>query len=172
MSQVEPSNSPSPIQNTASINYYFKSKLQEKAKVEISNLDQTMTRTIMLSDTPGIGRYRWDMRFEPTELQKKSFVKRLENVFKEVQKQVEGKPKKRLDQLYQEFQEAEATDEYNKILQTIMEDFREYARGRAFFMRPLQGPEVEAGVYVLQMTLDGENYSGLVTIREDPMLEK
>jgi hypothetical protein len=172
MSQVEPSNSPTPIQNTASINYYFKSKPQGKVLVEISNLDQTKTRTILLGDIPGIGRYRWDMRFEPTEQQKKSFVKRLENVFVELLKQVEGKQKKRLDQLQKEFQKAKTTDGYNKILRSVMQEFRSYARGRGFFLRPLRGPEVEAGIYTLRMTLDGENYSGFVTIRDDPILSK
>lgn len=172
MSQVEPSNSPTPIQNTASINYYLKSKPQEKAMVKISNLDQTMTRTILLDDTPGIGRYRWDMRFEPTEQQKKDFVKRLENVFMELQKQVEGKQKEHLDQLHQKFQKAKTTDGYNKILSTVMQEFRSYTRGRAFFVRPLQGQEVGAGIYTLKMILNGESCSGLIVIRDDPMLTK
>ncbi len=172
MSQVEPSNSPTPIQNTASINYYLKSKLPEKAMVKISNLDQTLTRDILLDDTPGIGRYRWDMRFEPTEQQKKNFVKRLENVFVELQKQVEGKQKERLNQLQQEFQKAKTTDGYNKIVRTVMQEFRSYARGRAFFVRPLQGQEVGAGIYTLKMNLNGESYSGLIVIRDDPMLTK
>jgi photosystem II stability/assembly factor-like uncharacterized protein len=172
MSQVEPSNSPSPVQNTASINYYLQSKPEESPIVEISNLDQTNKRTILLDDTPGIGRYRWDMRFEPTEQQKKSFVKRLENIFVELQKQVKGKQKEHLKKLHQEFQIAKTTDGYNKILRTVMQEFRSYARGRAFFMRPLQGQEVEAGIYTLKMILDGESYSGLITIRDDPMLAK
>ena len=172
MSQVEPSNSPTHIQNTASINYYLQSKPQGQVLVEISNLDKTKTRNILLSDTPGIGRYRWDMRFEPTEQQKKSFVKRLKNVFVELQKQVDGKQKERLDQLNKEFQKAKTTDGYNKILRTVMQEFRSYARGRGFFLRPIQGPEVEAGIYTLKMTLDGEIYLGFITIRDDPMLAK
>ncbi len=172
MSQVEPSNSPSPIQNTASIDYYLQSKPQESPIVEISNLGQTKKRTILLDDTPGIGRYRWDMRFEPTEQQKKSFVKRLENIFTELEKQVEGKQKKQLKKLNQEFQKAKTTDGYNKILQTVMQEFRSYATSRAFFMRSLQGQEVGAGIYTLKMILDGESYSGLIAIRDDPMLTK
>ena len=172
MSQVEPSNSPTHIQNTASINYYLQSKPQGQVFVEISNLDKTMKRTILLSDMPGIGRYRWNMRFEPTELQKKSFVKRLENVFVELQKQVEGKQKERLDQLHNKFQETNTTDGYNKILQTVMQEFRSYARGREFFLRPIQGPEVETGIYTLKMTLDGEIHSGFITLRDDPMSGK
>jgi photosystem II stability/assembly factor-like uncharacterized protein len=172
MSQVDPSNSPTPIQNTVSINYYLKSESQEDVVVEIKSLDQTKTRTILLDNTPGIGRYRWDMRFEPTEQQKKIFVKRVENIFTELLKQVEGKQKKRLDLLHKEFQKAKTTDGYNKILRSVMQEFRDFARGRAFFMRPLQGQEAETGIYMLNMTLDGKNYSGVVTIRDDPMSEK
>jgi hypothetical protein len=112
------------------------------------------------------------MRFEPTKQQKKSFVKRLENIFTGLQKQVKGKQKEQLKKLHQEFQKAKTTDGYNKILRIVMQEFRSYARGRAFFMRPLQGQEVEAGIYTLKMILGGESYSGLITIREDPMLTK
>jgi photosystem II stability/assembly factor-like uncharacterized protein len=172
MSQVDPSNSPTPVQNTATINYYLKSKPDEKVLVELSNLEQTMTRIILLNDTPGIGRYRWDMRFEPTDSQKKTFVKRLENVFMTLQKRVEGKQKKRLDQLQREFRKAETTDAYNSILGAVMQEFRSYATGRAFFFRPLRGPEAGPGVYMLKMTFGSESFSGFVVIREDPMKTK
>jgi photosystem II stability/assembly factor-like uncharacterized protein len=172
MSQVEPSNSPTPIQNTASINFYLGEKLQDKAVVEIKSLDQTKTRTILLDDGPGIGRYRWDMRFEPTERQKISFVNRLDNVFSELQKQVKGKQKKHLDSLYKEFQKADTTDGYNSILRAVMQEFRSYVRGRGFFMRPLQGEEAGAGIYTLKMIMGGEVYSSYVTIRKDPMMDE
>jgi hypothetical protein len=172
MSQVDPSNSPTPLQNTATINFYLKSKPQEKAVVEISDLSQTMSRTILLGEAPGIRRYRWDMRFEPSAQQKKSFLKRLENVFSQLQKQVKGKEKKRLDRLYEDFSKATTTDGYNQILRTVMQEFRSYATGRGFFMRPLQGQEVQAGTYILRMTLEGESYTGLIIIREDPLANK
>jgi hypothetical protein len=172
MSQVEPSNSPTPIQNTATIDFYLKSTPEEKAKLVISGLDQSMTRTVLLDGSPGIGRYRWDMRFDPTELQRKSFVKRMENIFSLLQNQVEGKEKERLDHLHQEFRKAETTDEYNDVLQAVMQEFRSYATSRAFFMRPLQGQEAGPGIYTLKMTLHGKSYSGLVAIRDDPMLNQ
>jgi hypothetical protein len=172
MSQVDPSNSPTPIQNTATINYYLGENLQEKAVVEIQSLDRTMTRTILLDDGPGIGRYRWDMRFEPTELQKESFVGRLENVFAELQKRVKGKQKMRLDSLYKGFKKADTTDGYNRILREVMQQFRSDLRGRGFFMRPLRGIEAGAGVYTLKMILGGKVYSSYVTIRKDPMMDE
>jgi photosystem II stability/assembly factor-like uncharacterized protein len=172
MSQVEPSNSPTPIQNTASINYYFRSKPKEKVLVEIGNLDKTMTRTFLLDDVSGIGRYRWDMRFEPTEQQKSSFVERLENVFEDLKKQVEKESKEQLDKLHQDFQRAKTIDELNEVLNKVVEEFRDHARERVFFIRPLQGPEVDSGIYTLKMTINGESYHGSVTIRDDPMLKK
>lgn len=170
MSQVEPSNSPTSIENTATINYYLKSKPQEKPLVEIGSLDGSMTRTIELEDSHGIGRYRWDMRFEPSEQQKQSFVSRLENMFGELKKQVDGESKERLEELYREFRDAQTADGYNKILQVVMEEFREYARDRSFFMRPMQGREVESGIYTLRMTVGGQTCAGLLVIRDDPMV--
>jgi hypothetical protein len=172
MSQVGPSNSPTPIRNTATINFYLGERLQEKAVVEIKSLDQTKTRTILLDGGPGIGRSRWDMRFEPTELQKESFVTRLENVFTELQKQAKGKQKERLDSLYKEFQRADTTDGYNRILRAVMQEFRSLARGRGFFLRPLQGEEAGAGIYTLKMELGGKVYTSYVKIRKDPMMDE
>lgn len=170
MSQVEPSNSPSPIQNTATINYYLKSHTEEKIKLEISNLEQSVRRVVLLDGQAGIGRYRWDMRFEPSGQMRKNFAKRLERVFAELQKQVEGKQKKRLNQLHQEFQNAETTEGFNEVLQKVMQEFRSYLTDRAFFMRPLRGPLAETGTYTLKMILNDRSYSGFVVIREDPML--
>ena len=172
MSHAEPSNSPSPIQNTATINYYLKSNPEEKVKLFISDLNETLTRIIVLDGTAGIGRCRWDMRFEPTEEQKKGFVKRMENIFATLLPQVKGKEKKRLDQLHREFQKAETIDEHNKILRALMREFRGYITSRIFFMRPLRGTEAGAGTYLLKMTLNGKIYSGLITVRDDPMLTK
>jgi len=171
MSQIEPANSPTPIQNSASINYYLKAKSQGKLLLEISNLDRSMKRILALEGTPGIGRYRWDMRFDPTDQQKKSFIKRLENIFSELRKQLEGKLKEQLNLLYREFQDAQTTDEYNKIFRAVMQKFRSFARGRGFFMRPLRGAEAASGTYMLKMTMNGETYSGFITIRDDPMLK-
>ncbi len=169
MSQAEPSNSPSSIDNTATINYYLKSEPQEKPLVEITTLDGSMKRTIEIDESQGIGRYRWDMRFEPSEQQKKSFVSRFENIFSELKKQVKGDMKKRLEELYREFQEAQTADGYNNVLRAVMEEFRDYAGDRSFFMRPMQGPEVESGIYMLRMRVGSQICEGLLVIRDDPM---
>ncbi len=172
MSQVEPSNSPTPLQNTASINYYLKEKAKEKPQLEIYSLDLSQRKTIRLDDSPGVHRYRWDMYFDPTIKQKEAFVQRLENLFKELEKTIEAAQKKRLDQLYQGFKQAQTVDEYNDIRQKIMDEFRIFSSGRGFFIPPLRGPEAGAGVYKLEVTCDGQVTSSLLILRNDPMLEK
>ena len=71
MSQVEPSNSPTEIRNTASINYFIKEKLDNPPLLEITDLEEKNVRKVKLENTPGIHRYRWDMRFMPSETMKK-----------------------------------------------------------------------------------------------------
>ncbi len=172
MSQVDPSNSPTPIQNSANINYYIKEESQEEFQLEISSLELPLQRVVRLDGSPGIKRYRWDMYFEPSSKQVEAFVQRLEKLFIELKKIVEADQKKLLDQLYKEFEKAQTIDEYNEIRQKIMDEFRIFARGRGFFLPPLRGPEARAGIYMLELSHGGEVISGLLTIRDDPMLKK
>jgi len=171
MSQVEPDNSPSRIQNTASINYYLRIKPRKKPILEISDLTLSMKRTVILDDTAGLGRYRWDMHFEPSKQQKDNFMKRMENVFNELKKRLKNEQMERSDQLYQEFKRAQTTEEFNQIREKIMDEFRDYAWGRDFFVPPLQGPEAEAGTYALKFIVDDKTFNGFVAIRDDPLLE-
>lgn len=172
MSQSEPSNSPTPVQNTATVNYFLKEKAQEKPRLDICSLDGSLRRTILLDSSPGIHRYRWDMYFEPTEKQQELFVQRLEKLFKELAKVVEAGQKDRLDQLHSEFEKAKTIDEYNEVRQKVMDEFRMFAWGRGFFIPPLRGPEAGTEIYRLELTCGGQVVSGSLAIREDPMLKK
>lgn len=170
MSQVEPSNSPSELQNTATINYYLKMKPKEKPTLEIVNLTSTMKRIVTLEDAAGIKRYRWDMRFDPADEEVKSFVQRMEDIFKQLPEGASRDQRKRVDRLHDEFKQAKSADEFNRVRQQLIEEFQSPSRGRGFFVRELQGPEAEPGTYQLKLTVDTKTYIGLVTIREDPLL--
>lgn len=171
MSQVEPSNSPSRIQNTATINYYLSGKPENKPELEISSLDGTEKFTTTADDSSGINRYRWDMHFNPSEQQRKNFVQRLESLFKQLKEQVGRDQKKSLDQLNKKFKKAKTPDEFNSIREQLTEEFGGFARGRGFFGRPLQGPAAGPGVYQVTLVVDGKTYTRILTIRKDPMLD-
>ena len=170
MSQVPPSNSPSQIRNTASINYYIKTQPAEKPALEIAALDGSAKRIVHLESTPGIHRYRWDLRFEPSEQRKKLLMGRMEKVFQDLKDQVERGQKKRLDQLYKDYQEDQTPDGYNRIRRQLMNEFRMYGRGRQSFGASLEGPPAEAGTYILTLTINGVSQNGVLIVREDPLL--
>lgn len=171
MVQVPPSNSPSRIQNTATLNYYLKEKAKSKPVLEISNLKGTMKIEIKLENLPGINRCRWNMRFKPTEKQRKNFLKQMENIFKVLRQRVEHNREQRLEQLYQEFKKAQTVDELNRIRQQLLEKFRDLGRGRRFFGSPLEGPEASPGTYKLKMRVGDKIYPGILLIRDDPLLK-
>lgn len=169
MSQVAPDNSPSRIENTAAVSYYLKEIPKSKPLLEISSLEGTMKLEVKLDDSPGINRYRWKIRFEPTKEEIKNFIQQMEDIFKQLRQQVDKERKELLEEIYQEFKKAESPDEWNQVREKLMREFWDLGRGRRFFGEPLEGPEAQSGVYRLKMTVDGQAHEGLLTIREDPL---
>jgi len=171
MIQVPPNNSPTPIQNTATINYYLKDRPERKPRLEISDLKGILKATIELDALPGLHRYRWQMRFDPTEEQRLSFIKTLEDIFKTLRERSETK-NDRLEKLYEEFKKAQTTEELNQIRQKLIEEFRDLAPSRRFFGEPLQGAEAKSGIYKLRLLVDDTAHEGILTIRDDPLFKK
>lgn len=171
MSQVEPSNSPSRIQNTATISFFLKEKTKEKPVLEITDLSCALKRVIELDDSPGIHRYRWDMSFDPLEEHTTAFIQSMENVFRELRERVSLSQKNRLNQLYGEFKEGQTPDEWNRVRQELIEEFLSLGEGRSFFGSDLQGPSAGPGTYRIKLKVNGQTCEGLVTIRKDPLLK-
>ncbi|MFC2161430.1 WD40/YVTN/BNR-like repeat-containing protein [Acidobacteriota bacterium] len=169
MSQVPPSNSPSEIRNTATINYYLQTQLADNPVLEIVSLDGSAKRIVYLEKTPGIHRYRWDLRFEPAEQRKKLLFARMGKVFEDLKGKVDREQKKRLNQLYEEFQLNQTPDVYNRTRQLLMEEFRMYGSGRQSFGILLEGPPAGAGTYILTLKTNGHTQKGVLVVREDPL---
>ncbi len=172
MVQVPPNNSPTPIQNTAAINYYLKDRPKSKPRLEISDLSGTLKAGIELDASPGIHRYRWWMQFDLSKEQRQEFVGDLEEMFKTLRDRSKTDKNKRLEQLYQEFKKAQTTEELNKVRQSLIEEFRDLAPGRRFFGEPLRGPEAESGIYELRLVADDTVCEGILTIRDDPLFQE
>jgi hypothetical protein len=172
MSQVPPSNSPTEIVNTATINYYLKASFDKSPSLEIKDLDVDRTFTTSLENSSGIHRFRWDMHFDPSDEQKKEFLEKLENIFSELKEHLDKDQMKLLDNLYKEFESAKTIEELNEIRKKLIENFRMFAPRRNFFGEPLRGPEAEAGTYRLTVIANGKVYSRYLKIRNDPLLKK
>jgi hypothetical protein len=63
MSQREPLNSPSEIQNSATVSFYVAQKPAAPAKIEITSADGTRTFTADIPVVQGINRYFWPLSF-------------------------------------------------------------------------------------------------------------
>jgi len=65
----------------------------------------------------------------------------------------------------------DATPAQVRAFEERMERFRQTGRGgRGFNQSGPQGPEAPVGTYRVVLTVNGNDYVGSVTIREDPML--
>ncbi|MGD9344441.1 MAG: hypothetical protein PVH84_01175 [Candidatus Aminicenantes bacterium] len=172
MSQVQPSNSPTDIENTATINYYLKTSLKESPVMEIEDLDGKSRFTAELENTPGIHRFRWDMRYDPSEEQRKEFLESLENVFSRLEERVDEEQRKILHNLYLTFESAKTPDELNEIREKLIEKFRIFAPRRNFFGEPLRGPDAGTGTFRLTLNTNGRSYTGYLRVRNDPLLKR
>jgi len=171
MSQVDPSNSPSQIQNTATINYYLGKESKDNPVLEITDLANTMKRTVQLKTSPGINRFRWDMRFQPSKEQQQDYKRRMEGVFRQMQEQINKDQKRAFKKLYEKFKKAQTLIDLSRVRRQLMEEFGSFGMRRSSFGQGLRGSAALPETYRLELTVDGRTHSGFVNIRKDPMLE-
>jgi hypothetical protein len=172
LTQVEPSNSPPQLQTSAVINLYFKVKPADKPTLEINDLRGKNTLLARLEVEPGINRYVWNLRFNPSEGQQRSFKLRMERIFKELEKSADAEGKTLLKELLAEFEAGQTADEWNRVRRRLMRNFWEAAPNFRFFGNELRGRPAAAGIYRLKLTVADRTYHSQLTVREDPLLDR
>lgn len=171
MSQVEPSNSPTGIENSAAINYFIQAPLAQSPVLEIFSLDGKNKRTVLLEKTPGIHRFMWDLKFDPPEERFLQAVKGMESIFDALDKEVGREQKSRLNELYEEFKKVQNSDGYNRIRDLLIDEFQDFStEGRRFFGFALEGSEAGPGIYRLQVVCGGQTCEVFLKVKVDPLL--
>ncbi|MFA9454248.1 MAG: hypothetical protein ACERK6_10065, partial [Candidatus Aminicenantaceae bacterium] len=171
MAAVDPSNSPPQVQNTAVVDFYLREQPRDKPELVITDLIGKKSYTARPDASPGINRFFWNLQFSPTKSQQESFKKRLGRIFEQLEESVAPEGKKRLKELYAEFQDASPPIEWNRIRSDLMGEFRAFAPDFRFFGAALRGPAASPGIYHLELTVDSQVYEGFLWVREDPLLE-
>lgn len=171
ISRVDPSNSPTEVKITATINYYLPQQIQGNPQLQISDITGQMVREITLEESPGINRFRWDLRFNPSEKKKTAFLRRMESVFESLRSRIDPQEKDDLERLYQEFKKAQTIEALDAVRRMLVEHFRIYAERRGFFPGELEGPPAGPGTYLLKLFVGGRTVSGHIIVREDPWLD-
>jgi len=152
----------------AVISYYLKSSPQTKVQLEIAEISGYLKRVVTVPGETGINKYLWDMKFDPTPLQRELFNLRNEIMkagsSEERQRIIEG-ARSKLKSLVVIEKERELLEKTLQQLATLSPRFRPRAGEQP------QGFDVDPGEYLVKMTVNDRTYTKTITIRRDPLLE-
>jgi hypothetical protein len=171
IAQRPPANSPSELQNSAFIHYYLESSPAGDVSMEISDLSGKNKRAAKVGKEQGINRYQWDLRFDPTPLERE---------FSQVTQKLRGvQSDQERQRLIEEAQTrlwklAETESQRREVTQRL-EMFQSFEPGEfpaGFGAREPQGPQAGPGVYLVRLTVEGKTYSTALRVRTDPLLEE
>ncbi|MEE8377783.1 MAG: hypothetical protein V3R45_05390 [Candidatus Aminicenantaceae bacterium] len=161
--------------NGATISFYLKDKSAGPITLEITDATGALKTTYTLKDVEaGISRLMWDMRFDPSPDQMKRSLTQMQTMMDrildrpEVEEAQKNTVKKALEQLKQSgmgYREAQAIQ--RKAFETIG-----FGGGRGFrgMGRGGGAAAAEPGIYGVKLTVNGNVYSGKVSVRRDPKL--
>jgi len=120
-----------------------------------------------------MNKVRWDMRFPPADIEIKTFKRGLESILEELSSLVRTDPEtKTLAELQKSLSDAESERELIRIHRQMIREFAFYSEGRDLFGPGLTPMDAPAGTYQVILTVDGKQFSGSVTLRDDPILQR
>ncbi|MCJ7581866.1 MAG: hypothetical protein MUP98_15210, partial [Candidatus Aminicenantes bacterium] len=161
----------------ATVSFYLKDKSAGPVKLEISDATGELKTTYTFNDAEaGITRLMWDMRFDPSPDQMQQSLTQMQSMMdrilgrpevEEAQKAIVEKAIEQLKQPGIGYREAQAIQ--SKAFATI--GFGGGGRGFGGGGRGGGAATAEPGTYGVKLTVNGTEYSGKVTVRQDPKLE-
>jgi len=160
----------------AVISFYLKNKPIGPIDVEITDVTGKLKTVYNVKDAEsGINRLLWDMQFDPSPEQLKQSIRMMEQMMERIldRPEVEEEPKKAVQKALEELKQPGLN--YRDALAIQTQAFEEigfggYMRYRGRFGR--MGAETAGeGTYSVKLTVNGQDYSGQVSVRQDPMLE-
>ena len=165
----------------AAINFYLKEP-REEVLIEISDISGALKRTVRMKGEPGINQYRWDMRFDPTEQQKRTFISQTQQMIERAAEQAGAsrRQRRKAERIAEAMRPDQGSEELLRARQEIFQALG-MTGGAGFggrggfgggFGRGIRGAPAGPGTYRVSLTVDGETYTGTVTLKADPLLEE
>jgi photosystem II stability/assembly factor-like uncharacterized protein len=156
----------------AFIHFYLKSVPEGKVGMEIQDVENRRQASVRVSPKAGLNKVRWDMRFPPKEPEIAAFKARLEKIIDELSSLVKTDPERRvLSEIQEKLKSAKTDRDLLRLHRQMISEFAFYSEGRDLFGPALAPTDAPAGTYKVILTVDGNPYSGSVTIRKDPLLK-
>ena len=151
------------------ISYYLKSTPRTIVQLEISEKSGYLKRTVGVPSEPGINRYLWDMKFDPTPLQQELFKLRNELIkaeSDEKRQRIISGARTKLENLIVIEKERELLERTLQQYAISGPRIRRFRSGE----KP-QGLDADPGEYIVKMSVNGRILTNTIIIRRDPLLE-
>lgn len=150
------------------INFY--SKLEIKGKITISNSSENNFYKKDISIINGVNRFIWPFRLDRNSDELNNYKDKFISLVDDLKDDVLDK--KNLKKY--NFKNLNTFGEINKLRKPFLDEFGMYANGKKIFGDKLyESFEVKPGNYKLKIELEnGESYSDIIIIREDPLKSK
>jgi photosystem II stability/assembly factor-like uncharacterized protein len=157
----------------AFFHFWLKSEPQDRIKITIEDSKGQYNNEMTVTGTPGINKVNWNMRFPVPEKDLVKFKERLIRILDELEGLVKTNDEKaEIFKLRESVVKAQDERSLGSVHRQLTRNFAAFSQGRDFFGPSLQQPEASAGEYKITLTVDGKTYTGKLTIRNDPLLDK
>jgi len=156
----------------ASISFYLKEKPTGKVKLTIQDEEGQNEKLASFEVKQGINRFRWNMEFPVSNESIEEFKNTLSKAVNEISKLVEtDKEKSLIAEIEKELNDASSSQRLNQIFVKLTFNFGQYGKGAEYFGKQLnRSVKAEPGVYNVILVVNGSEYKGQLTIRQDPIL--
>lgn len=145
--------------NNALIHYYVGTPSSEPLTLEISDLNGRATKTVTLSNTPGIHRFVWDLRFDAQPYTAEEMAT-VHQIFQDL---IARYPMNALTQAYAAFKKAATPEAQRRIVDNLSRGIFSLAIPAGFGV-----PTAKAGTYLLTLRSKDRLWKQALQIREDP----
>ena len=159
----------------AAVNFYLKQKPSDPVEIEITDATGNLKTTYTLKEADaGVNRLMWDMMFDPSPKQIKQALQQMQQMMERIlqRPEVEEEAKKTVQNALEQLKKPgltfrEAAEIQRKAFEAI--GFGRYGRR---FGAGRGAVAAESGTYAVKLKVNQKTYTGKVSVRQDPMLEK
>jgi photosystem II stability/assembly factor-like uncharacterized protein len=160
----------------AKLYFYLKDKPSGPVEIEITDATGNLKTTYNVKDVEaGINHLLWDMRFDPSPKELKQAFTQMQQMMDRIlqRPEVEEDAKTKINEAQEKLKQPDLT--YREAMAIQNQAFESigfsgaarYMRGR--FGRGVEAPVAETGSYAVKLKVNGNTYSGQVSVRQDPM---
>lgn len=161
----------------AKIYFYLKDEPSGPVEVEITDATGNLKTIYAVKDAEtGTNQLLWDMRFDPSPKEVKQAITQMQQMMDRIlqRPEVEEEAKQKIKEAQEQLKQPSLT--YRDAMAIRNQAFESIGFGGAArymfgrYGRGVEAPVAETGAYAVKLKINGNTYSGRVSVRQDPMM--